>query len=344
VKNLKISKFSHRFENFLHNLKFEDRIFLVFDTDVDGISSGVITLETFRKLGIKISKIIPCHFGEIKYLDVKNFDAGIIVDVPTDTQEKFLRKTNKKILYIDHHPFRDVNSKNVFYINPRLIKKDIYQPTSYTTYKLFSDFVGLDKVKWIAVLGTVGDYGFKDVKDLYKNTVKIKRKEKVTKNVFWKAAVRLDAAISVYGSKKTFHILEECTSLSDFFSNYKIKNAYKKFRKEVVKTKKSLKRNLEIYPDVKLIFCKLAPKYFRITSALATEIAVKNPNSFIVFARREGKIYKVSARMENGRIDAGKVMQKFGGGGHKAAAGCVVNAEDLLKFKKKLIEILRKKK
>lgn len=251
---MKQSDFFSRFQSFLKSLKFEDKTFLIFDGDVDGVSSGVITSYAFEKFGIKIAKAIPDFFVDGKFFDLKDFDAGVIVDVPTPTVERFLRKTKKKILIIDHHPSRDVQSKNVFFINPRLVRKEIYQPTSYTAFKLFSNFVDLEEKKWLAVVGTVGDYAFEDVKDLYKNKVKTKSKRDIWKTTYGKAATRLNAAIALYGAKKSFDIIKSCGSLKDFFANKKIENAHRKFSKEFWEANIKIKNNSEFYPIANLIF------------------------------------------------------------------------------------------
>lgn len=341
---MKQSEFSKRFERFLRSLKFEDRVFLIFDTDSDGVSSAAIASFAFNKLGIKFSKTIPDFFVDKKFVSLSDFDAGVIVDVPTPTQESFLKKTKKKILVIDHHPSRDVQSKNVFYINPRIIKKEIYQPTSYTAYKLFSNFVDIEKVKWIAIMGTAGDYAFEDVKDLFKNEIKVKRKEEIWTTNYGKAATRLNATIAVRGAQKSFDILKNCRSLSDFFKNKQIESAHKKFSEEFWMQDRNLKKKMEFYNSANLIFAKLEPKYSGIASALASKTSTLNPNFLVVLATKIGNEYKIHGRMQSGRIDVGTIMKRFGGGGHRQAAGCMVNAKDLPQFKRKLIEILRKNK
>ena len=44
----------------------------------------------------------------------------------------------------------------------------------------------------------------------------------------------------------------------------------------------------------------------------------------IVMREKEGGVFKVSVRT-NGNVNAAEFCQKFGGGGHSAAAGCSVN-------------------
>jgi len=341
---MKQNEFFERFENFLHSLKFTDRIFLIFDKDVDGVSSGVVTLKAFSKFGIKFTEIIPNFFVEKKFVDLKNFDAGVIVDVPTPAIEKFLCRTRKKILVIDHHPSKDVQSKNIFYINPMLIRKELYQPTSYTAYKLFSNFVNMEKEKWMAIVGTVGDYAFEDVKDLLQNKIKMKDKRNIWRTEYGRAATRLNAAIALYGPEKSFEILKTCTSLKNFFANKKIEDAHKKFSKEFWEANIKVKRNSEFYPFINLIFAQVQPKYARITSALTSKISTEHHNTLVILAEKSGKKYRIHGRMQNGMIHVGDLLKNFGGGGHRNAGACVIPAKDLPKFKEKLMQILKEKK
>lgn len=342
MKNLKTNEFSHRFENFLHSLNFQDRIFLVFDKDVDGVSSAVITSFAFKKMGIKFSKTIPNFFPEKSSYSLKKFNAGVIVDVPMPMQESFLRKTKKKMLVIDHHPSQDIKSKNIFYINPRLLRKEIYQPTSYVAYNVFSNFVGIKEVKWVAVVGTVGDYGFEDVKDLLKGHVE--KKEKIWMSKYGRAATGLNAAIAVYGPKRSYVILKKCKGLDDFLKNKKIGRAHKMFSKEFWDADRKLKNTLEFYPDVNLLLSKVEPKYSRITAALASKVSTSKQNCLVILAEKQGDKYKIHGRMQGGKYDVGEILKNFGGGGHKQAGACVINAEKFPDFKRKLIDILREKK
>jgi len=334
------SEFPRRFENFLRCLKFEDRAFLIFDKDVDGVSSGVITSDAFGKIGIKFAKELPIFFAKNNAL--KEFDAGVVVDVPLQLQVEFLRRTKNKMLIIDHHPSKDVKAKNIFYINPRLVRKEIYQPASYVVYKLFSNYVEMKEMKWVAIMGTVGDYGFEDVRDLLHNEVT--KKEKIWMTKYGRAATGLNAAIAVYGPKKSFDILKGCKSLNDFLRNKEIKNAHKKFSKEFWDADRRLKSTAEVFPDVNLIFAKVAPKYSRVTAALASKISTTKSNFLVILAEQEGDKYKIHGRMQNKRYDVGGILKTFGGGGHKQAGACIIDVKKLPIFKKKLIEILREKK
>ena len=54
----------------------------------------------------------------------------------------------------------------------------------------------------------------------------------------------------------------------------------------------------------------------------------------IIWSRREGKVV-VSLRSDGMAVDVAKLAERYGGGGHPAAAGFSVKVKDFLKFKKK---------
>jgi single-stranded DNA-specific DHH superfamily exonuclease len=344
VKNLKIrqNEFLKRFQSFLRSLRFEDKVFLIFDEDVDGVTSGLIAFRALERMGIKL-RVIPNFFVENKFQDLSGFDGGVIVDVPTQIQEKFLRKTHKKILVIDHHPSVDVGRENIFYINPRLAEKEIYQPASYVAYKIFSNFVEMKDMKWIAIVGSVGDYAFEDVKDLYKGKVKAKKKD-IWKTAYGRAATRLNAAIALYGSEKSFGILKNCNSLRSLFDNKQIKAAHEKFSKEFWEANINVKKNSEFYPAINLVFAIVEPKYARITAAISSKISSERPNTLVLLAEKIGKGYKIHGRMQSGRIHVGELLKNFGGGGHRNAGACNIQAGNLTFFKERVIRILGEKK
>ena len=60
-----------------------------------------------------------------------------------------------------------------------------------------------------------------------------------------------------------------------------------------------------------------------------------------IFAREDDRGYNISFRSKDG-INVRDVAESFGGGGHRAAAGCVIN-EELDVTRTKVLERVRKK-
>ncbi len=79
----------------------------------------------------------------------------------------------------------------------------------------------------------------------------------------------------------------------------------------------------------------------RDVSHLGHALVVKKPPIGIVWSRRGGKII-VSLR-SNGKVDVSRLAEKYGGGGHKAAAGFAWEVKDFLRFPKPIFEKKRNK-
>jgi single-stranded DNA-specific DHH superfamily exonuclease len=345
VKKLrkKISEFFGKDVQFLLKIKPKDRIVLIYDADVDGVSSVSIALAGLKKLKVKNVKMISKNWAVKNNLSglMKKFDRGIVLDVPTPVIEKQLKKVKKDLLVIDHHPSKDVSSKNLVYINPRLRKKEIYQPVSYLTYKIFSKVVDVKNKEWLAVVGTVGDHGFEDCKDLLRKHLKIRKKEEIWTTKLGKTAMMINSSIAVLGSKEILKILASVKGLEEFSKNRKIKFASRKFEEELKRVKLEFKKNLEMYVDFNLFFSKIKPKFYRTGSTLSTYLATKYPNKLIMLLERLNGNYKIHGRMENGRVHVGELLKKLsGGGGHREAGAGMIEEEELNEFKSNLIKEL----
>ena len=68
------------------------------------------------------------------------------------------------------------------------------------------------------------------------------------------------------------------------------------------------------------------------TSKIGNFLCKKHPPFGIVW-HKKGNLISVSLRSEKGKFDVSKIAQKFGGGGHKAAAGFSLNSSDNLPWK-----------
>lgn len=79
----------------------------------------------------------------------------------------------------------------------------------------------------------------------------------------------------------------------------------------------------------------------RDVSHLGHALVVKKPPIGIVWSRRGNKIL-ISLR-SNGKVDVSKIAEKYGGGGHKAAAGFSWEAKNFLRFPKPIFYKKKKK-
>lgn len=321
--------------SFLDEIEKNERVALVYDTDVDGIASASLVLLALKRMGKEIKGTIPLTFETAKKLSsiTRRFDRVITVDVPTDLIEKQLKKIKSKMLIIDHHPGSDLNSKDVVFVNPRLEDPEIYQPTSYIAYKMLLRFVR-DR-KWVAVLGTVGDYGIEDCRDL----VKIKDKKSVRKTVFGKAAMLATGSIAIWGPEKTLEFFLLSKNLKELARNKKIILADKKFEGELKINEASFKRNLEVHG--RLMMSKIKPKYRGVGSALINRLSTENPEKILILFEDVDNKYRIHGRNQTGRIHVGKLFKKLcGGGGHREAGAGTVKKKEINRFKEELLREL----
>lgn len=311
-----------------------EKVVLIYDSDVDGVASASLLIHAIDKLGKKVDKTLPCGWWNVENIKkiLKGFDKVITVDVPVDLIKRNFLEECKEMLIIDHHPCDDLNSENIVLINPRLEKPTIYQPTSYVVYKMFKF---LKKYKWLAILGTIGDFGVDDCKDL----VKVKDKKSIWKSKYGKASLLLTSGISILGPEKVLEILLNSQSLKDLVSCRDIKNAVREFEKELRRTKKEFEKNLEVHGDVWISHVK--PKYGNICSALITQLSTKNPEKIILIFKENERV-KIHGRCGSRKVDIGRLFRDLKiGGGHEAAGAGFIDKKEKNKVK---IEILRKLK
>lgn len=335
---------------FLRKLKPTDKVLLVYHKDLDGLTSALIFVRNIKKLGLRIKRKYASSNEEIEKIakKVKFFDKIICLDIDISYMKKELVKLRKDIMIIDHHPpKKNLNTRKIVYINPRLTNPKIYQPASYVTYKFLSKIFNLEKDKWLAILGTISDFGLEDCRDLLKD-LKIKRKEDIPKTEIWKEVEKLVGIISEIGFDKTFNLLEKSNSLKEFKENKVVKNALKNYSKKIKKCEKIFWNNLKEYKEVNLLISEIKTRHREITSLISTKFSGEFPEKVLVVLRKVGKKYAIHARYRGSKeINLGKIMEKCakglnGGGGHPHAAGASIKVKNREIFEKRLIEELKR--
>lgn len=346
-----LSKLFERADIFIRDIKPNDKITIIYDSDPDGVCSAAIAITALREVGINNIFAASRSPDFVKKYGARcTFsDKTIILDLSTDIFEKDLPKmkttaTDKKFLIFDHHLVWKIKSKNVTYVNPRMIEKEIYLPTSYLIYKFFSRRINLDSVKWMAVLGTIADYGLKDTKDLIGKYLRKKDYENIWGSEYGRAAMIANSTIAIAGADKSLETLLQLKSFRQFKRNDVFRKAFEKFEKEFRKRKEEMMRRMEVYPKIGLRFTIINSKYFRrIASTLATRIGNKNRDSVFVILEKSGNIYRIHGRSTASDVSIAKLFKKLGvGGGHPAAGGGSIKVKELKAFRKSLIKEIEK--
>ncbi|HKZ45403.1 MAG TPA: DHHA1 domain-containing protein [archaeon] len=333
---------------FIKNTKKDEKTFLVYHKDVDGLCSAAVLLRAFENFNLKPTKILAASNEEMEGIikKMKDFDKAIVLDIDISYLKKELEEVGKEILLIDHHPPRaDLNGEKILYINPRLENPKFYQPVSYLVFKIFSKSMDLEDLEWVSVLGTVGDMGYEDCKDLLKTWVEVETKEDLVKTAFWKDVGMLNGLTTTIGFEKTLELVQSFGSLTDFRESDELKKSYKKFEIEYGKFEKTFWKNAKKIEEINLVISEVESDDRALSSFLSTNLATEHPKKIIVLMRRANDTISINARYRGENMNIGKIMEMAakglnGGGGHQSAAGATIKAKNGEIFKERLIKEL----
>jgi len=336
---------------FVKKIQPEDRVLLVHHNDVDGYCSAAIILAA---LGHIKTKNVETSVAEVDSLnDVLSkirpgsFDKIIVVDIDAPALKNKFERTGAEILIIDHHMIRaDLNSERITYINPRSVDEEIYQPASYVSYKLLSSFMRIPGKEWLAALGTVGDFGFDDCRDILDKYIHANVKDDVTRTGLWDVSKVLFGAIIVASAgiggitpEKILEILEDAEGVEALVADRTINTASKIFEKEHEKVKKAFWKTSETKGNV--IFGVIDSPFKRMGSVISTEASVGHNGKTIFLLEKRGGRFKVHARCQSSCVHLGKFMEKCcHGGGHRHAAGGSIEADEVANFKARVFREL----
>lgn len=346
MKKLKrnLNKLFEKGKKFILNIRPWEKISIFYHKDLDGLTSAVFTNLLLDSIGVSTIKVIPLKPRDETFLfkEMKKCDKAIILDVPLN------RLPSGKILYIDHHPMKDFNSKNIVYINPRLDFPEIYQPVCYLTYKLISEIINIKKYEWLAVLGTIADYGYDDCRDLLGKWVKVKNKDDIWNTIFGKVAIKINGSFYYLKENEILKIVTSAKNIGGLNKNKKIYLAWKKYKKIYLTAKKEFYKNKEEVKKANLIISTISGNNKVYTgSSIATELSRKYPDNILIVIEKLRDFYRIHAREQSGKIHMGKLMKTCSkgigmGGGHREAAASSIRLEKnkLDLFKKRLIENL----
>ncbi|MFH1978618.1 MAG: DHHA1 domain-containing protein [Candidatus Aenigmatarchaeota archaeon] len=339
---------------------------LFYHSDADGVCSAALLLKHFSGFDHKPRRGPEIESSFVNYLIEEKPDVLVFVDMPVDQswdklQLVMKKLTKTKLVIIDHHiPGKDLNSKNIVHVNPRL-EDNYYLPASYLVYKMIELMKkDVEEYMWIAVMGVIGDFAKEDTKDIIaafrKKYPKLIGKDtmnsKMTKGVnmiasavTMKANVGIEQVLDIIQTAKNYEEFADTSELKHWDNqvNKEIDEVMKTFKKEKKKSKKGESELVDFYPELNLLFY-IVNTEFGVTSTVANKISVKMEDTVVIIARKTEKGYKVSARNQTGRVNTGAVLKEStkgigGGGGHEQASGAFVT--DWGMFKSRVIRKLK---
>ncbi|MFH1623009.1 MAG: DHH family phosphoesterase [Candidatus Aenigmatarchaeota archaeon] len=328
----------------MKGVRHVDRVLLVHHNDVDGYCAAALLLAAMESLKIRNVDSSVAEVDSLKSLLSKiataGFDKIIIVDIDAAMLKEDLEGTGADVLIIDHHMVRsDLNSSRITYINPKIFNDEVYQPASYVAYKFLSSFVDISGKEWLAALGTVGDFGFDDCRDLVDKYIDAKSKDDVPKTGFWSVSKVLFGAIIVAAAGRDgitregiMDILSRAKGADDVSTNKSLNDANKMFEGEHAAAKKAFWKSVETKGNV--IIGTIDSPFKRLGSVISTDASIEHKDKVILILERRGDYFKVHARYQLGGMHMGKLMKRCcNGGGHRNAAGGSIAVDEFEHFK-----------
>ena len=335
---------------FVKSIKASDRVLIVHHADVDGFASGALFDLAVKSLGVGRVYMRASDVEGLKdvlsQVKADEYDVVIVLDIDMPAANSEYERLGVRTLVVDHHMVRACYAKNVTCVNPRLADPDVYQPVSYVAYKMLQGVGRIADMEWLAALGAVADFAFKDCRDMLDKWIDIESVDELTGTDMWEVSKILFGAIILssipsenISARQIIDVLENSKSPKDVVSSEVISYASMRFNETYAQVKKQFWDNSETRGWV--VIGVIDTPYRRIGSAVVTDISVERKDSAVFLLSKRGDKYRVSARWQNSPVHLGEFMAKhFGGGGHRNAAGGSISESQLAEFKERVFSEL----
>ncbi len=333
---------------------------LLYHTDVDGICSATLFMrffEGFEPVPLEGPSISDKFYKKITRMKP---DVMAVLDIPLDQEWKKLEKIQKelpemKLLMIDHHfSVKDMNSEKCVHVNPRF-NSSVYIPASVLVYR-FLEKAGKDveKLIWIAAMGVIGDYAFRECKDILKECESIypgtaggDPQESLVARL---SDELLSTAIlhGIKGVEKSLKIMNAAESYKDILENKYFAECNRRVDKEKKRLTSEFDKKAKEFPNLGLFIYKIDTR-LSIAACISTKLSEKYPDKIIIVTKDSKQMVKISARNQKGDISLNDLMKKAvegigSGGGHIKAAGAIVPKKDWKEFERRLVEEIEAQK
>ncbi len=342
-------------KQFLQDITEKDDIVIIFNNDADGVCSCALVEKYLEKKGCRkpfiISQPMPPEDSLIRKIQTTVPTKIIFLDMSIDQEQGFMKKLGNlcDMLIIDHHQItKDMNSKHIVHMNPRLKDKGVYQSTTYLAYKLLSQVMDMSDSMWVAAVGMIADYNLDDSQDV---ADEIRKKYSIKeKNLYQSHLGRLADMVSAAKASKKLsmeqlvQLFMEMKGPDDFEARNgdKLMTAYQEVENELVRIRQELDTKTEKIGDI--IFYRFSSNY-NLRSPVSTMLSEKHRDKIVMVYEKVTSWIDVSARNQSKRYNLGLLLRKAAeglkasAGGHEAAAGAKIAEKDWEKFRERLIEL-----
>lgn len=323
------------FLKFIRSISGKDRVAIISHVDTDGLVSALILYHAIGKGRVKHLAFIEPNLTILakvaKTLGRKRINKVVILDLNIPSPERVLKQ---RLAFLDHHPDKCTASRNKV-----IYKTESHTPVCLAAYELFKP----RELDWFVAIGVISDYCGPYHKVFLAG---ICRKYKVAinsnylssyfgrlaKQLFCAAIHKEDNLQSLFFSLEKMKKPSDIKSLAHYSSS---------INRELASTKRYYKKNMQkLAQDAE--FCIIKPRY-NITSLFASYLADRCAATTYIIGERDNKFVKMSIRRVDCKYDLPKAisrsivgLKEASGGGHYVAAGAIVRAKDLDKFKARL--------
>jgi len=326
-------------KEFLDNITSKDKVAIIHHDDGDGFCAGILYYDWCKKQNATVEHFIyKIRKTSLKDFNLEQFNKIIVCDLAPDFMSEELELIkDKQVLYTDHHP-RDVPiPKEIL----ELVTVDQgYIPSSRTAGEL-------TKLKpWLSLIGTITDAG-----DLYLENQNFiddnLKKINTTLDKFKQNATSIVTNFLVYFEKdldKAFEILQQINSIKDI---EKLKQYSEPVEEEVQKFVEEYETKKEKLGDINYYYFE---PHFSVKLPVAGIISQRNKDDAYIFAspKNDNKNISFSARNTSQKMNMADVLRagveglETGlAGGHKPAAGGMILAKDIEKFKENIRKFVK---
>ncbi len=327
-------------KEFLENINQKDTVAIIHHDDADGFASGILYYDWCKNKNAEVQQFTyTIQTTKLKNLDLKKFNKVIVSDLASDFMAKELELIkDKEIFYTDHHPKEHPLPEKTL----ELITTDQgYIPSSRTAGEL-------TKIKpWLALAGTISDCGHYYPENQTFINEHLKQLD-ITLEKFKQNVTSIITNFLICFNKdyaKAFKILQKIESINEIS---KLKKYSDPIESEVQKFVAQYKTKKEKLGNVNFYYFE--PK-FSVKGPVCGIINNKNLNQIYIFAspKKDTENITLSARNTSKKMDMIKLLhagtknlENSHSGGHIAAAGGIIQAKDLEKFKQNIKEFVEK--
>ncbi|RMD45572.1 DHH family phosphoesterase [Candidatus Pacearchaeota archaeon] len=328
-------------KSILEEIKSEDTVTIIHDSDADGFCSAICFFDFCLD---KTDNVFAMAFKRGVNFDnkkIRKSNLVIVLDLAPSqciSLLRFLSSKCEKILYVDHHP-QDAETfliNNVYEYRP---DPKYYFPTSRLAYELTL------KRPLMALAGILGDFAhlYKENDDIIKKLLGVFGMS--LEEFMEKVSIPIANSINYFSKEpwRAFGLLKTIKEPGDL---EKIRSYSDEIEKEVEKFVEGFRKEKQEISGIYFYYFK--PNH-DVKGGVTAKISNEYFENIVILATPlKGNMVSLSIRNQSRKWNVAKIIQDAlsgiegaSGGGHRSAAGGVLNESDLEILKRRLEKIGR---